>query len=131
MTYKDLFELIANINANIGDQTTKVQKKLYKIYEKVKPLIDEYQAKVDDLKLEYASVDEKGNLIIDEKGGYKFTKEKLKEFNAAFRKLESDTITFNVIEVANPGGLEDFNFLDKWVVGVKFNEKEIEQEEEL
>ena len=127
MTYKDLFELIANINANIGDQTTKVQKKLYKIYEKVKPLIDEYQAKVDDLKLEYASVDEKGNLIIDEKGGYKFTKEKLKEFNAAFRKLESDTITFNVIEVANPGGLEDFNFLENWVNGVKFNEKEQEE----
>lgn len=127
MTYKDLFELIANINANIGDQTTKVQKKLYKIYEKVKPLIDEYQAKVDDLKLEYASVDEKGNLIIDEKGGYKFTKEKLKEFNAAFRKLESDTITFNVIEVANPGGLEDFNFLENWVNGVTFNEKEQEE----
>lgn len=130
MTYKDLFELIANINANIGDQTTKGKKKLYKIYEKVKPLIDEYQAKVEDLKLEYASVDESGHLIIDDKGGYKYTKEKLKEFNAEFKKLEEVAIDFNVIDVANPAGLEDYNFLDKWVNGVVFNIKE-EQEEEL
>lgn len=129
MTNKDLFVLVANINANIGNQETKVQKKLYKIYEKVKPLIDKYQAEVDDLKLEYASVDEKGNLIIDDKGGYKFTKEGLKDFKKAFRLIENKEIEFEKISVLNPNGLEDFNFLADWTNGITF--KEVEKEEEL
>ena len=129
MTNRDLFVLVANINANIGNQETKVQKKLYKIYEKVKPTIDKYQAEVDDLKLEYASVDDKGNLILDEKGGYKFTKEGLKSFNKAFKELEEKEIEFEKIAVMNPGGLEDFNFLADWTNGITF--KEVEQEEEL
>lgn len=128
MTNKDLFVLVANINANISNQETKVEKKLYKIYEKVKPLIDKYQAEVDDLKLEYASVDEKGNLIIDEKGGYKFTKDGLKEFNKAFRLLEDKEIEFTKIEVLNPSGLEEFNFLADWTNGITFNKQEEEEQ---
>lgn len=131
MTYKDLFELIGNINANIGKKETRGQKKLFKIYEKVKPFIDEYQAKVDTLKLDHASEDDKGNLILDEKGGYKYTKDKMKAFNAEFKKLESQEINFDKIDVVNPIGIENYNFLDKWVNGVVFNIKEEEQEEEL
>ena len=131
MTYKDLFELIGNINFHIGDQTTKAQKKLFKVYEKVKHFIDEYQAKVDDLRLDYASVDDKGNIIMDEKGKYKYTKDKLKEFNAEFKKLEAQEIEVKKIEVLNPSGLEDFNFLENWVTGVIFNEKQKDEEEEL
>ncbi len=55
MTYRDLFVLIENIKLNIGNQETKGQKKLFKIYEKLKPSIDEFQAKIDDGKPKYGS----------------------------------------------------------------------------
>lgn len=129
MTYKDLFILIGNINANLGDQTTKGQKKLIKIYEKVKHLVDEYNAKMEEYKLEYASVDDKGNVILDEKGAYKYNKEGLKNLNTKFKEIESAEIKFDKINVVNPSGLEIYTFLDKWVDGVEF--VPIEQEEEI
>ncbi len=51
MTYRDLLILVENIKLNIGNQETKGQKKLFKIYEKLKPYIDEFQAKIDDARL--------------------------------------------------------------------------------
>lgn len=129
MTYKDLFILIGNINANLGDQTTKGQKKLIKIYEKVKHLVDEYNAKMEEYKLEYASVDDKGNVILDEKGAYKYNKDGLKNLNTKFKEIESAEIKFDKINVVNPTGLEIYTFLDKWVDGVDF--VPIEQEEEI
>lgn len=129
MTYKDLFLLIGNINANVGDQTTKGQKKLVKIYEKLKHLIDEYNAKMDDYKLEFASVDDKGNVIVDEKGAYKYTKEGLKSLNAKFKEIENSELVFDKINVVNPAGLEIYTFLENWVTGVEFIQ--VEQEEEL
>lgn len=128
MTYKDLFILIANINANLGDQTTKGQKKLIKIYEKVKHLVDEYNGKIEDYKLEFASVDDKGNVILDEKGAYKYNKEGLKNLNAKFKEIEGSEIIFDKINVINPAGLEIYTFLDKWIDGVEFIPTEQEEE---
>ncbi len=39
-----------------------------------------------DLNRDYASVDEKGNFISDEKGGLRFTKENQKKLEVAFKK---------------------------------------------
>lgn len=129
MTYKDFFILVANINANIGDQTTKGQKKLFKIYDKLKYLGEEYNAKMDEYKLEFASVDDKGNVIVDDKGAYKYTKDGLKNLNAKFKDIEKSEISFAKINVVNPSGLEDYIFLKDWVEGVKFNV--VEQEEDI
>jgi len=131
MTYKDLFVLIENIKLNIGQQETKGQKKLFKIYEKLKPSIDEFQAKIDDARLDNAAVDEKGNLILNDKGEYNFNKEGLKKLKAELKKIEDGEFEFKKIEVANPEGLQPYWFLKDWTNGVEYFEPIKEEEEEL
>jgi len=128
MTYLDLFQLVNNIKLNLGNQETKGQKKLFKIYEKLKPYIDDYQAQIDDIRLEYASVDDKGNVIVDDKGNYKYTKEELKKFNKAFKELEAKEFVYKCIAIVNPEGLHPYWFLEGWVCGIELDKK---QEEEL
>jgi len=131
MTYKELFILIENIKLNIGQQETKGQKKLFKIYEKLKPSIDELQAKIDDARLDNAAVDDKGNLILDEKGEYNFNKEGLKKLKADIKKIDDSEFEFKKIEVLNPQGLEPYFFLKDWINGVEFVEAPKQEEEEL
>jgi hypothetical protein len=131
MTYRDLFVLIENIKLNIGNQETKGQKKLFKIYEKLKPSIDEFQSKIDDARLDNAAVDDKGNLILNEKGEYNFNKEGLKKLKVDIKKIEESEFEFKKIEVANPGGLEPYFFLKDWVNGVELQEAPKQDEEEL
>jgi hypothetical protein len=131
MTYRDLFVLIENIKLNIGSQETKGQKKLFKIYEKLKPSIDEFQAKIDDARLDNAAVDEKGNLILNDKGEYNFNKEGLKKLKAELKKIEDSEFEFKKIEVANPEGLQPYWFLKDWTNGVEYFEPIKEEEEEL
>ncbi len=106
MTNQQLIQTANLLAAYIGEQKTKTQKKLFKIYERLKPSIDKYQADLEDLRLENASVDEKGNLVLNEKGEYKFTKDAIKKLNAAIKDLSEKEIEFKPIEVLNPDGLE-------------------------
>lgn len=128
MKYKQLFELTQNIRLNLGNQETKGQKKLFKIYEKLKSHLDTYQALIDEVRLDYASIDDKGNVIVDDKGNYKYTKEELKKFNKAFKELEEKEFEYKPIEVINKEGLAQYYFLEGWVSGVEFEKP---QEEEL
>ena len=128
MKYNQLNTLVASINAVIGNQETKVQKKLFKIYEKVKSHHESYQAQVEELRLDNASTDDKDILLLDEKGGYKFTKEAIKKLTAQVTELGDKEFEFTPIPVVNPQGLEDFNFLEDWTTGITFVK---EEEEEL
>jgi len=128
MKYQQLNTLVASINAVIGSQETKVQKKLFKIYEKVKSHHESYQAQVEELRLDNASTDDKDILLLDEKGGYKFTKENIKKLTAQVKELGEKEFEFTPINVVNPQGLEDFNFLEDWTTGITFVK---EEEEEL
>ena len=128
MKYNQLQTLVASINAVIGSQETKVQKKLFKIYEKVKSYHESYQAQVEELRLDNASTDDKDILLLDEKGGYKFTKENIKKLTAQVKELGEKEFEFTPINVVNPQGLEDFNFLEDWTTGITFVK---EEEEEL
>ena len=127
MKYQQLNTLVASINAVIGSQETKVQKKLFKIYEKVKSYHESYQAQVEELRLDNASTDDKDILLLDEKGGYKFTKESIKKLTAQATELSNKEFDFIPIEVLNPAGLEHFTFLEDWTTGIEFI-KEIEEE---
>ena len=129
--YQQLNTLVASINAVIGSQETKVQKKLFKIYEKVKSYHESYQAQVEELRLDNASTDDKDILLLDEKGGYKFTKENIKKLTAQVKELGEKEFDFTPIPVVNPQGLEDFNFLEDWTTGITFVKEEEEEEEEL
>ena len=125
--YQQLQTLVASINAVIGSQETKVQKKLFKIYEKVKSYHESYQAQVEELRLDNASTDDKDILLLDEKGGYKFTKENIKKLTAQVKELGEKEFDFTPIPVVNPQGLEHFTFLEEWTSGIEFI-KEIEEE---
>jgi len=128
MKYNQLNNLVATINAVIGNQETKIQKKLFKIYEKVKSHHESYQAQVEELRLDNASADDKDILLLDEKGGYKFTKEAIKKLTAQVKELGDKEFAFDKINVVNPAGLENFTFLEDWVNGITFVK---EEEEEL
>ena len=128
MKYQQLNTLVASINAVIGSQETKVQKKLFKIYEKVKSYHESYQAQVEELRLDNASTDSNDILLLDEKNGYKFTKESIKKLTAQVKELGNKEFDFTPIPVVNPQGLEDFNFLEDWTTGITFVK---EEEEEL
>ena len=128
MQFKQLNTLVASINAVIGNAESKTQKKLVKIYDKVKIHHESYQAQVEELRLDNASTDDKDILLLDEKGGYKFTKESIKKLTAQATELSNKEFDFTPIPVVNPQGLEDFNFLEDWTTGITFVK---EEEEEL
>jgi hypothetical protein len=128
MKYQQLQTLVASINAVIGNSESKTQKKLVKIYEKVKSHHESYQAQVEELRLDNASTDSNDILLLDEKNGYKFTKENIKKLTAQVKELGEKEFEFKPIEVLNPNGLEHFTFLEDWVTGIAFI---TEEEEEL
>ena len=128
MKYSQLNQLVANLNAVIGSQETKTAKKLLKIYEKVKTHHEDYQAKVEELRLDNAQVDDKDCLVLNEKGEYRFTKEAIKKLTEQVKELSNKEFDFTPIPVVNPQGLENFDFLDSWTTGIAFI---TEEEEEL
>lgn len=123
-TYKDLYMVVAYTAANIMNESTKGQKKLALIRKKFQPYLDEYNEKRDELRLDHASVDDKGNLIMDEKGEYKFSKEGLKKLSQAVKELSDKEFDYTPILIINPEELELYTFLDGWVTGVKFEKEE-------
>ena len=128
MKYNQLNQLVANLNAVIGSQESRTQKKLFRIYEKLKANHEAYQAEVEGLRLDNAQVDGNDCLILDEKNGYKFTKENIKKLTAQVKELGDKEFEFTPIPVVNPQGLEHFSFLEDWTTGITFVK---EEEEEL
>ena len=128
MKYSQLNQLVANLNAVIGSQESKTQKKLFRLYEKVKTHHEDYQAKVEELRLDNAQVDDKDCLVLNEKGEYRFTKEAIKKLTTQVKELGEKEFEFKPIEVINTQGLENFNFLESWTTGIEFIK---EEEEEL
>lgn len=124
MTYKELNFLVRNIQASVGEQETKIQKKLFKIFEKIKPILEDYNEKVNELRLDNASADSEGMLLVDEKGGYKFSKEGVKLLTKQISDLDNSEFHFEKINVVNPQGLDQFIFLKDWVTGVAFEADE-------
>jgi hypothetical protein len=127
MKYSQLNQLVANLNAVIGSQESKTQKKLFRLYEKVKTHHEDYQAKVEELRLDNAQVDDKDCLVLNEKGEYRFTKEAIKKLTEQVKELSNKEFDFTPINVVNPDGLQDFTFLEEWTSGIEFI-KEIEEE---
>ena len=126
MNYRQLIETMQLLAANVGSQETKVQKKLVKIHAKLKAYYEEYSEALGDLKLDHASVDDKGNVVMNEKGEYSFTKDAMKKLNSDIKVLLDKEFDFKVIEVVNPDGLEIHTYLKDFVKGVKFKEEDDE-----
>ena len=130
--YSDLILSINIINAIIGGQETKIQKKLQKFYEKaLKPHHDSYNEQLEELRLDNAATDDKNILLLDEKGGYKYTKEGIKKLEKDIKALAQKEFEYKSVDVINPQGLEEFTFLKDWTNGIDFVEAVVEEEEEL
>jgi hypothetical protein len=127
MKHKQLLQLVSSINAVIGNQESKTQKKLFKLYEKVKKHHEDYQAEVEILRLDNAQTDDKDCLLLDDKGNYKYSKDGIKKLTKDIEALNDKQFDFQIINVVNPQGLEDFTFLDIWTTGIEFNKQEEEE----
>ena len=127
MKNKQLLQLVSNLNAVIGNSETKTQKKLVQIYNKVKPHHEAYNTEVESLRLDAAQTDEKDCLLLDDKGNYKFSKEGIKKLTKDIDELNDKEFDFQIINVVNPNGLEDFTFLQDWTTGIEFNKQEEEE----
>ena len=126
MKYKQLLQLVNNLNAVIGSQETKTAKKLFQIYNKVKPYHEAYNTEVESLRLDAAQTDEKDCLLLTDKGEYKFSKDGIKKLTKDIEALNDKEFDFQIINVVNPQGLEDFTFLQDWTTGIEFNKEEEE-----
>ena len=124
MKYKQLLQLVSSLNQVIGSQDTKTQKKLFKIYEKVKKHHEEYQSEVEILRLDNAQTDDKDCLLLDDKGSYRYSKEGIKKLTKDIEALNDKEFDFVIINVVNPIGLNDFTFLEDWTTGIEFNKQE-------
>ena len=127
MKNKQLLQLVSSINVVIGNQDTKTQKKLFKIYEKIKKHHEDYQAEVEILRLDNAQTDDKDCLLLDEKGNYKFSKDGIKKLTKDIEALNDKEFDFQIINVVNQSGLENFTFLQDWTTGIEFNKQEEEE----
>ena len=125
MQYKQLLELVNNlnneiINHQVKEQDTKVSQKLGKIAKKLEKYVNEYNEQVEEIRIDNASTDDKGVILKEEKGGYKFGKDGLKKVMKQIKELNEKEFIYETINVVNPAGLEEFTFLNGWVNGVEF-----------
>ena len=88
MTNKDLIQTMNIVSTLAGNGETKIQKKLIKLFEKLKVYYDNYTELVESIQLENAQTDEKGTLLLDEKGGYRYSKEGKKKADKELKEAK-------------------------------------------
>ncbi len=133
--YQELLNLVRAVNVLVNnkehaDANTKGVKKLQKIGEKIKSHLETYNEKLEDLRLDCANTDKDGSLLLDENGGYKFTKEKLKELNKKVKALLEEEFEFYQFTFSTEG-IEMYAFLEGFVEGLEFPELKEEDEDEV
>ena len=117
-SYQELIQLVNTINLISGDnkysKDTKAMKKLSSIANKLKPIVETYTELLGNIQLDNAHTDANGCLILDEKGGYKYSKDGQKKFNSDLKNLLSSTFEFYQSTFSSEG-IEEFKFLQGWV----------------
>lgn len=129
MQYKQLLELVDELNnqtrlQQVKGEDTKISQKLVKIAKKLEKYVNEYNEQVEEIRIDNASTDDKGVILKEEKGGYKFSKDGLKKVLKQIKELNEKEFIYEKINVVNPAGLEEFSFLQDWVSGVEFIKEE-------
>lgn len=129
-TNSELLNLVQVINTLLRNQdfvkeNTKGVKKLQKIGEKIKPHLDSYNEKLEDLRLDNANTDASGSLLFNEKGEYLFSKDGLKNLNKSIKSLLNETFEFYQLTFSTEG-IEEYQFLEGWVEGLSFPKVEEE-----
>jgi hypothetical protein len=93
-TFLEYFNFVAAANNFLQQhpEESKLKYALEKVGRLNKNLQDDYSDAVEDCRIDFCETDEKGIILRDEKGQYKFTKENLKKFNAAVKALQNKEI---------------------------------------
>ena len=93
-TFSEYFSFIAAANNFLSQhpEESKLKYALEKVGRLNKTLGEDYSAATEDLRIDFCETDEKGIILRDEKGQYKFTKDKLKSFNSAVKALQTKQI---------------------------------------
>lgn len=119
-TYGELLVLTRGINILMSNKEiaeSKAGKKLEKLAKKIQSHLDAYNEKVEDIRLDNANTDDNGSLLLDDKGGYKFSKEGIKNMNKKIKELLDNEFEFYQLTFSAEG-LEEYVFLHGWVEGV-------------
>lgn len=105
ITKKMTYEQIENfsIRADFYYQSTTGETKLKAFVKKavanISPILKSHNEKLSDLRIDNALEDEKGAIMTDEKGNYKFSKEGLKKLNKEVRELYQVEYEFTPYEI--------------------------------
>jgi vacuolar-type H+-ATPase subunit I/STV1 len=132
-TYGELLGLVQTMNAlgsnrEFAESNTKGMKKLQKVGEKLKSVLEAYNEKLEDIRLDNAHTDDKGCLITDEKGSYKYSKEGTKKLNKEIKALLQESFEFYQFTFSTEG-IENYAFLEGWVEGLEFPKAEQSDDE--
>jgi hypothetical protein len=137
-SYRDLLGLVQTLNILLGNEEfvkneTKGVKKLQKVGEKMKSHLDTYNEKLEEIRLDNANTDKDGSLLLDEKGGYKYSKDGLKNLNKKVKELLDSEFEFYQFTFSKDG-IDNYAFLQGWVEGLEFpelnqNTEEVEEAE--
>lgn len=125
--YLDFLQMVQFVNYVLKNtqEASKAEKKLIKISELLKPYLDDYNSKRDEIMLDYA-LEENGRIQQKENGSYEYSKEDLRKRDKDLIALYNGDFEFTPIAITRPDGLELYTFLDTWVTGVVF----VKQDEE-
>jgi len=99
-TYKEVASFIGGANVILADEEFLKKKPSYYVKKQLKKmtaLTENYNDKIADLRIEHASVDERGNLSTEVNGAFKFTKENMRKLNADIKKLNEEKVTFDYV----------------------------------
>lgn len=101
---------------------------LNKVSKSLKSSVESFNEEKSDLALDFCSVDSDKNVIIDDKGGYKFTPEKQKSFGKKVKELLEKEVEVKphfvkIPEGFSPSAVELFT-------GFIFSEEEVERYED-
>lgn len=111
VNYEKLIEFLQVSARWISDKNnakTKLGYAIERVRKNCKRHIDAYNEAVQDLQVDNAATDDKGVLLTEENGAYKYTREGMKNLNKAIRELRKKDVEVEVYHASElPEELSD------------------------
>lgn len=118
ITYKEAIKL-QKMLAAIDAQDLKTKFAIGKILKNLDSIIEEYSSELSEIQLNHAAIDDKGLLVLDEKGNFKFTPDNQRILIRLIANLKNKEVEFEPyilpfnaeIEELHPIMLIDFPYV--------------------
>lgn len=119
ISYLNILDMIADLK-KLETRNQKVLHSVNRTFEGLKPVIQSYNKSIEDINIDFCSVDANGDILFDEKGGYKFNRENFKLRNEAIQKLNESLFEIEIKELLDTAVISSLNPLDKEILS-KYN----------